>query len=42
MITINNNANSIVVNWRVTTYSTFASYKTGTSQEANSIYGNPK
>ena len=39
--TPNNNANSIVVNWRGTTYSTFASYKTGTSQEANSIYGNP-
>lgn len=39
--TPNNSANSIVVNWRGTSYSSFVSYKTGTSQEANSIYGNP-
>ncbi|MEO8533922.1 MAG: T9SS type A sorting domain-containing protein [Flavobacterium sp.] len=37
----NNNSNVITVNWRGTSYSTFASYKTGTNQDSNSAYGNP-
>ena len=37
----NNDPNNITVNWRTNTYSTFATYKAGTSQEANSIYANP-
>ncbi len=39
--TPSNNANNITVNWRNQTYNTFASYKTGTSLEANSMYNNP-
>jgi hypothetical protein len=35
------NANDITVNWKKNTYNTFAAYKTGTSQEANSIFKNP-
>ena len=39
--TPSNDSNNITVNWRSTTYFTFASYKSGTSQENNSLYGNP-
>ena len=39
--TPNNNANSISVDWRGTNYGTFANYKSGAGQEANSFYGNP-
>ena len=39
--TPSNNANNITVNWRTSTYTTFAAYKTATSQEGNSIYNNP-
>lgn len=35
------NANDINVNWGKNTYSTFAAYKTGTSQEANSFFKDP-
>lgn len=34
--------NNILVAWRGTYYSTFSSYKTGTGQDANSIFGDPK
>lgn len=37
----NNNFNAVTVNWRGTSYSSFASYKTGTSQDSNSTYSNP-
>ncbi|MEO7977700.1 T9SS type A sorting domain-containing protein [Flavobacterium sp.] len=37
----NNNSNAVTVNWRGTSYSSFASYKTGTSQDNNSTYSNP-
>ena len=36
-----NDPNNITVNWRTSTYSTFADYQTGISDEANSIYNNP-
>lgn len=36
-----NDPNNITVNWGSSGYSTFAGYKAGTSQEANSIYSNP-
>lgn len=36
-----NDPNNITVNWRTATYSTFADYQTGISDEANSIYNNP-
>lgn len=39
--TPDNDPNNIVVDWRRKSYSTFASYKNGTSQEENSVYGNP-
>ncbi len=34
-------AADITVNWGKVTYNTFAAYKTGTSQEANSLFKNP-
>jgi len=37
-----NNANDITVNWKTANYSSFSAYKTGTSQDANSFYSNPK
>ncbi len=40
--TPNNNSNAITVNWKSTTYSSYAAYKLGTAQESNSIYNNPK
>jgi hypothetical protein len=39
--TPNNNANAITINWKGHPYETFSSYKSGTSQDANSTYGNP-
>jgi len=39
--TPSNNTNNITVNWRTSTYATFADYKNGASQEVNSIYSNP-
>ncbi|HEY4798565.1 MAG TPA: right-handed parallel beta-helix repeat-containing protein [Bacteroidia bacterium] len=39
--TPNNDANNVSVDWRGTHYATFASYKSGTAQEANSFYGDP-
>lgn len=36
------NPNNITVQWRATQYSSFSSYKTGASQDANSLYGNPR
>jgi parallel beta-helix repeat protein len=35
------NASDITVNWKKNTYTTFATYKTGTSQETSSIFKNP-
>ncbi|ASW75534.1 hypothetical protein IQ37_16260 [Chryseobacterium piperi] len=40
--TPNNNPNDITVSWRGTDYNSFSAYKSGTSQEANSLYANPK
>jgi hypothetical protein len=39
--TPNNNANAITINWKGHPYETFSSYKSGTSQDSNSTYGNP-
>ena len=39
--TPSNNANNITVNWRTSTYTTFTDYKSGTSQDANSLYSDP-
>lgn len=39
--TPNNNSTAITVNWRASTYLTFAGYKAGTAQETNSTYSNP-
>lgn len=36
-----NDPNNITVNWRTSTYSTFADYQTGISGETNSIYNDP-
>ncbi|MDP1744021.1 MAG: T9SS type A sorting domain-containing protein [Bacteroidota bacterium] len=36
-----NDPNNITVNWRTSTYATFADYQTGISDEANSIYNDP-
>lgn len=39
--TPSNDPNNITVNWRTSTYSTFADYQTGISDETNSIYNDP-
>jgi hypothetical protein len=39
--TPHNNANDIWINWKGGYYETISSYKSGTSQDANSSYGNP-
>lgn len=41
LFTPNNNPNDIYVGWNGISYTTFNTYQSGTSQEANSIYGNP-
>lgn len=39
--TPSNDPDNITVNWRTTTYSTFADYQNGISDETNSIYNDP-
>jgi parallel beta-helix repeat protein len=39
--TPSNDTNSINVAWRGTAYTTFAGYRSATSQDANSVYNNP-
>ncbi|MDC8105795.1 T9SS type A sorting domain-containing protein [Chryseobacterium sp. PTM-20240506] len=39
--TPNNDQNDIAVDWRGTTYDTFAAYRSATGQDANSLYANP-
>lgn len=35
------NASSIIVNWKNTNYTSFAAYRSATSQDGNSIFSNP-